>query len=165
MNGFNAKGGMSSKLRRPDTQVESGFEFPGGGGQGGPPNGGGGNEYGGGGASLEGSEGSSASYPNMPTPPTTGTPPSPEAILSGGLMNASGTISSPTAPTSPTPVGTMGPVMPNTLPSPSPRALTNLSGSAGGLLGGGMGVAGSTGLDRAQSSPLLALLAALQGGQ
>lgn len=160
LNGFSANGGMKSTLRRPDRQSD---EFGPIMNDPNPPNGGG-SEYGGGGASLDDGQGSSASYPNTGPSPTTGTPPSPEALLSGGMMNLHGNVS-PTMPTSPTPVGTMGPMIPNTLPSPSPRAMTSLSGSAGGLLGGGLGVAGSTGLDRAQPSSLIALLAALNGGR
>jgi len=98
--------------------------------------------------------------PTGPTP--TRSMPSPEAILSGGQMNAGGSISAPTMPTSPTPVSSMPPV-PNPLPSPSPRAMTALRGSMGGLQGGGLGLAGKAGIDEAQASPLIALLSMLGG--
>lgn len=121
----------------------------------------GGFNYASSGAPAEEGQGFSASYgPSAPGGgPVRGQQPSPEALLGGSLM---GNQAAPSQSQFPNPAASQAPI-PNALPNPSPRALTQMSGRAGGLLGGGLGVAGETGLDKAEPSALIALLAQMMG--
>lgn len=88
--------------------------------------------------------------------------PSPESQF-GGQMNRVGQIMPPMPNPMPNPAAGMAP-QPNQLPAPSPRALTGpMFGRAGGLLGGGLGVAGNSEQGSEDPTELLALIASLFG--
>lgn len=104
--------------------------------------------------------------PDLPKP---GQSPSPES--------GTGPTMTPPQPTSPSPVAT-GPGHPSQpLPSPRPEDMTrpaqqfgalgsgSMLGSAGGLLGGGLGTAGALGSTEGGDNSLLNLLMLLQQGQ